>query len=1296
MKYWSSTGLALWLLASWAQAAAWYDLPRPQEAKARLAGLEAAIARQPADAGLRFDAAKILHFFENKQQAALVHLQAACHLRPDHVPTWHLRGLVESVQLDFAAALRSSLHACRADPGHPAAENSVRRVGELFGRVKGYNELVRPVLEGVYADARLRSPLMRDAVRATLELICQDTGDGAARGRFLKDAGFVDDWLVIGPFGKFPVVSMAHPFQPETEDQPQKRYVRHEAMAGSGREHVMPRADRFPDEPVRRRGRPVNGVVYFVTYVKADQPVDVIARVQSVFSLKLFVNRRLMLDSRWLWEWQPAVHHVGMRLASGWNKIVVKLLCTAHDSPSFTLRLLQLDGTRAGLEARAKLDACPSVAEQPAAQAVTPRLGAISEFRTICASRPRPAWPALMLAQLEVDRLHLERAKELFLDAREALPSYALACFALGDLVQADPSLHRGVARSRSREWYRKALELWPDAAAAWHRLAMLDVQDDLAVEALNKLAKCVEARPTEVEWQPALLGIYEAKGWDREARNACLRVQELLPDSALAAKLMLQYWIKRGVADPCLSVAREVVAHEPDSQALAMCLENARRHKLAEAEYRRLVQLHPSDVGLIHKVARVQQKLGRVDEAQEGLRKLLELAGPSRSVYQHLAQLQLMRGDRPAAMRSMRRAFREQPSSLRLQRALCFLGDPDPTEPFAVTYDDVMADKARHDRPHPEAEAAYLLDQAVVAIEPDGSSCERVHCIIKVYDKKGVERWGEISLPAGADILELRTIKPDGTILEPEIIPYKRTYSMSGLSPEDVVEFEYLATEGRSFFPGCYQGPVFSFQDERAAMEASQYIAIVPQHWKLAVDRRQAAPEATTSLLRGHRVHRWEARAVAHADAEPNSVPREEFLPSVRFSHNITWHDVRDQFVSEVAGQLRRSYELDKVVAEIAAKHANARARLQAAYDYVNTHIVGEVSPAQFGRSASATLSLGKGNRLAVLKALLDGLGVQADVVRIASRIGPEISRSCPDLDGSTFNSAVLRTHVDAGKGSEVVWVDTLYRHLPLGYLLPAHRASWGVVVAADAREPLVRSPEQPDQKDLVVTRADIELGIDGDVTAKVREVHHGLFAVASRLQYQRAKPEQRKHAFERLLTQRFHRATLTRFELRDLEDCPRPLAFQYEFEASRFLRLDGNRGVMRVGFHPLWPGRRYAATRTRRTPILVASPIAWQSVIRITMPAGVSVDVPQDVAEKTDFGQIHYTYRVDGRVLIAERRIALPVQRVPVESYRKFAALVRRVDREDVREIGLKVDPGALPKKAEAPRARRHTRGG
>ena len=1272
-----------------ADGAAWYQLPQnAKDAKQRLSDLDAAIAKQPKNPGLRFETAKILHFWHNDQKAALAHLKEASQLSPQHVPTWHLRALVESAMLESQAAIKSSLAACLADPDHPVAETAARRVMDLFWRVPRYNELVRPAFEELYGNRKLRSPALRDVVRRTLERIYEDVGDHAGRERLVADAGYLEDWLVVGPFGKFVVAAMATPYPPETEDQPSESYLRDQSMIGSGREKLVPKLDRFHNERVGSRGRTPDGAMYFVTYVHTAQPIDVIAHISSGYSLRLFVNRHVVLDCRRLPQWLPVVHYRGMKLPQGWSKIVVKAMCMYRTNPSFSLRLIRPDGTRAPVKVQAQFDAFPSVAKQTKASPNQARLGALDDLTAICAKQSRPPWPALMLAQLEDDRANTQFAKELFLDAHEALPEYALLCYALGDLLQKDQSLHSSVARSRSREWYRKALDLWPGGLAPLQRLAALDFQDRLPIEALKKLKKCVKARPDVPEWYETLFQIYKLKGWDREANEACQKVMTLLPDSPLGARASLLFWVNRGSYEQAEQAARKVVQHDRNSFLLAHRLENSRRVKETEAEYRRVAQWHPQNEDLISSTARVQRKLGLLTEAEASLKKLLDVQGPSRAAYQRLSQVQFARGDRGAAVQSMRLAFGEQPSSTLLHRALHFFGDQDPTEPFAIKYDEVVGDKANHDLPHPGVEAAFLLDQAVVVINPDGSSCERVHCIIKVYNKKGVERWAEVKLPAGAEIIELRTIKANGVVLEPEIIAQKSSYSMPGLSPGDVVEYEYLDIDGPSFFPGSYIGPTFSFKDEHAHMERSVYVAIVPKDWKLDVDARNSAPETVTSLLRGRRVYKWDVRASKESGTEQNSVPREEVLPSLRVSRHVTWEDVRDKMIDNVSGRLRVSHEIREVVESIASEQATPRARLQAAYDYVNSTVTGAISSTYFGQSASQVLSLRKGNRLMLLKALCDGLGIDSDIIRLAPRIGPEISKTCPDLYGSSFSIAVIRARLKGDAGPEEIWLDTAYRHLPMGYLLPAHRQARGVVLNLSAKKPLIQSPAQPKQMDRIVTTGDFELKFGGQVKASMRDEYHGLFAVASRIQYQRLQPAQRKHAYEKRVAQRFHGATLTSFDEKDVEDSPEPLIFEYKFNASRFSQRSGNRAAMRVGFLPLWPGRRYAATRTRRTPILVAAPTAVRSTIRIRMPAGVRVELPANVTKKTDFGEMEYTYRKDGRVFVAERRISIPIQRVPVKSYRDFAAFVRAIDQEDIREIMLKLDPAAIPKRADAGR--------
>ncbi len=1281
MNRWLPTAAAL-LACALVQASEWYELPTSvKDADKRLGELTAQLKKTPKDAALNFEAAKILHFYKNDQKAALAHLRTATEANLGDAAAWNLRGLTESAMLDFAAAIRSSLKAIKADPDHPASMGALARVGQLRGQVRGYSQRVKARLEALYKRQDYRNPDVRDGVRRLLEQLYEESRNMAAAERVRRDAGWVEEWRVVGPFGKFMVGAMGTAFPPETEDQPQAQYIRDPAMAGSGRETLAPKTGRFIREVVRPGSDTEEGAYYFTTYVKASQPTDVLLHVASGYSLKVFVNRRAVLASDRLSSWQPIVHEQGLRLPQGWSKLVVKLMASKRARPSFRLRLRGANGLAAKVATQAEFGKFPSIANQPAPATFDAYMGSWTKLGKLCAQKPAPAWPALMLAQQHAERGDREEAKALFFAAQKRLPRYALLAQAIGDLVQTDLSLYPNVRRSRAREWYRKSLEMWPDCAMGLDRLSRLDMLDRQHKEALKKIAECEKLKPGLPAWMQRRYEAMRAKGWNYEALQAYRALDAALPDSARAAELALPYLEDSGNFDLYQQAARKIAAHNPRSSALASFYERSRQYAKAEAELAQLATIRPSSAFIRRRQAIVQQKLGRYGPALADFERLRQLEGDTAAVFLARARLQWLMGDAKPALRSLKDAFRLAPSDVRLHRSLVLLGVPDVTERFAVTYEQVMADRQHHDLPHPGVASAFLLDQAILVLNPDGSSVERVHQIVKVYNKKGVADWADVSVPARAELLELRTIKPDGSALEPERIPNKPTWTMPGLSPGDMVEMEYLEVNAPPFFPGAYLGPVFSFKDERMHMERSQYIIVAPKEWKLTIDARNRAPKLSETLLHGRRVYKWEALASKEAGDLPNSVPRFEALPSVRVAYNVTWQDAQHKIISGIAGRTRLSYELNQVVTTIAAKHKTAKARLQAAYDYVSDHIDGTVSTGYFGMSASAILSVGKGNRVVVLKALLDGLGVASQFVVVAPRTGPHISRKCPDMYGRSFTSCVLRVKIE---GQDDVWVDTSFRHLPLGYLLPAHRQSWGLVLDAREPNPLFLTPEQPDSKDLIRTESEIVVSPRGEASATVRESYIGLFGATMRDRFQKMRAPQRRYARERRIAALNSGATLTTFEIDDLKNCPKPIVFRYSYTAPRFVRLAGKRGAMRVGFYPMLPGRRYARERARKAALLVSWPIVVEDVVRIKLPVGMTVVMPTNVDQKTPFGQCRYTYRMDGQVLVAERSIKIPIQRVPGKLYKRFADFVRGIDKADLREIEVRVTPTAVPKKA------------
>ena len=92
-------------------------------------------------------------------------------------------------------------------------------------------------------------------------------------------------------------------------------------------------------------------------------------------------------------------------------------------------------------------------------------------------------------------------------------------------------------------------------------------------------------------------------------------------------------------------------------------------------------------------------------------------------------------------------------------------------------------------------APAVMVLDRAVMRVFPGGTMMALTHQIVRVDSKDAVARWGEVAVPAGAEILTLRTHKRDGSTREPEEIDGKETISAADVAIGDYIEWEYLET---------------------------------------------------------------------------------------------------------------------------------------------------------------------------------------------------------------------------------------------------------------------------------------------------------------------------------------------------------------------------------------------------------------------------------------------------------------------------------------------------------------------
>ncbi len=245
-------------------------------------------------------------------------------------------------------------------------------------------------------------------------------------------------------------------------------------------------------------------------------------------------------------------------------------------------------------------------------------------------------------------------------------------------------------------------------------------------------------------------------------------------------------------------------------------------------------------------------------------------LAPRAAEPWRQLAAWLDLAGDAKGALEARETALAHLPGELQLRRQIALarserlLGWSD-RDGLALARATSIGRPVDDDDERPAA--MRLLDYGGVEFAADGSAIERVHTVVRLLDKTGIARFGEVQIPADAEILELRTIKPDGTTLEPEAIPEKDTHSLPGLEAGDAIEYDYLrdyAPRGPEL-PGISLGAFF-FSDEQTPMLESTYEVRAAPGVPLEVDARHLPPQTITRGPDGQSYRHSEERIPAGA----------------------------------------------------------------------------------------------------------------------------------------------------------------------------------------------------------------------------------------------------------------------------------------------------------------------------------------------------------------------------------------------------------------------------------------------
>lgn len=1144
------------------------------------------------------------------------------------------------------------------DARGPLAEIAARRLRSLAGTSRALDREIVERFAAVLEDGEASGEVAAE-MRASLVDI-EKRRDPEAALVWAGRAGRVSEATVVGPLSPHAYLELELR-RPALESGPIE-------AAGS--------TLRFPTGEITLADFPREGDVYYaLTVVTVPRRGTYLVRATTdrTTSVSLFLDGTPVIERRGFGGPEPTLRSSRVELDAGDHLLALRL-GRGGGAGRVTVELAPADGSPSSLVFRG---AAPGDRASRRGARILPAPPMGSDLDGVG-----------ILASWALGRLHAGRDPEAARLAVEAamaeLPTSGALLWRRARIQLSDPSLPERIRRERAASDLARAAE-GEENLAALLELAALHRREGRWPEAEEVLARAEEAAPSSLAVAVERARFFRDRGFDGLFRAAAGELHARAPDRCDVLALA---WTAASRARD--AEGRERLATEGETcpggrtRALGWARDAGdlrRARRIAEA--RAVLAPDAMETGFL--LAELEHAAGASVRAAEILEATEARWPRAASLPRTRAQYLVAAGREDLAREARLRALELDGSDLGALRAEAFerrreiLAERDPE-----TFEAIRAFETRGKRY--DAPGVILVDFVGVEVHADGSSVERTHVLAKILDKRGIDLLGEVNVPGDAEVLELRTIKADGTVLHPEFIAAKDSISFPGLEVGDYVEYQYLRTQGKR--PPSLEGwatPRFFFASRDLPIVDSIFVVRVEKGMGLEVDAHQQPPRGEIVDEGTHLLFVAHGRDLPAFVPEPHAVSMAEVVPWVQVGSGAGERDWACHLADRLLGAAWRDREVERW-AKRAAGLGTPTEKVERLWRRLMEEIEGDGS---FEERASHVLARKRGNRAVLLKAALDALGIENAWVSLRPYDRNPNPHRFPAP--SQLSKLVLVARPDPTGGW--LWLDPSVRHAPLGAVSPEAQGVPGYVLGsgpgADACVPTVSPLEVKTGRVL-----DYRLRIhdDGSIEGEVTEAFEGFAAAHARHAFERLDRERLEQVVESALARELFGAELVDVEVRtEGEEAFVRYAFRHE---SAVRPIGDGRALLELEFLRMHLARRYLTGAERRTPLLLGREERLRVDAEIVLPPGWTIErSPAAARELSSHGSFRRTVGERDGTLAIRDVLEIHRGRVLPHAYPEFAAWLTAIDRSLSEDLVLRPGPsgeeaeGDLGMEIEAP---------
>ncbi|MCA9600261.1 MAG: DUF3857 domain-containing protein [Myxococcales bacterium] len=1120
-------------------------------------------------------------------------------------------------------------------------------------------------------------------------------GDLAGAKKKIAALGYIDQWLVVGPFDNEGKQGLAEDQGPEAElTQP---IVPGRAYSGKERPvrwRVVPKA--FPYgwvdlSSLLRPDRKICGVLRTFVHAKKGSrtPRAISLWVGNGGAFRLFWNGKQVLTDPGYRAHDADRFATAVTLEPGENDLTLKV-CGDDAAPLVSVRIgdergapdpnLEVTATIAASEAAAK-----HVAELVKKKAAPPRAKLEGPMQSLEQSaRQKNATPSQLYAYADYlvntggDDPADHDARDLARRAAEREPTVERLLLA-GDLAEdknqrkewvdkavalakksgrpnVDVLLAQADLELSSPNWRAavpyldRALAIDPDNVDAMQARVQLNNDAGLKRTALAALERAVDRNPRSVNLLNMLATQLRALGRDTEAAVAEDRYASLRFDDRTFLNAQIDLAVARRNKQAAERWVSRLLAADPDSQwahgVAARAYRALGQPDRSIAAYREALNLAPEDVGTLRALADLYGELGKRDEQLSLLRNILKIRPQDKDVREYVEHI--------------------QPSK------------PRPDEAYAWNQKRFL--RLRHAPKNGETKRV-LRDLTVTTVFENGLSSKFRQVVFQPLTDAAaaVARQYAFQYQADREVVQLRgarVFRGDGKVDEaiesgegaadnPAISMYTSARNfyvqLPRLDPGDVVELRYRIDD---ITPNNeladYFGEVVYMQSDEPTQNA-EYVLITPKSRTLYVDEKVPNLKREVKEAGSQRIYRFFSKYVPPASSEPAMPPWPEVLGYVHVSTYKSWQELGKWYWGLVKDQFDLDDETRKLAREITKGKKTDADKVKAVYDWVveNTRYVA----LEFGiygykpRRCVQTVARGWGDckdKATVIATLLEEVGIPSTIVILRTQMRGDFDSKVASL--APFDHAIVYVP------SMDLYLDGTAEYTGSTELPMMDMGALGLRInRGDAK--LVHLPVADPTKN--VTERKVVANVESGGNAKLEMEYHTKGVNASEWRRRYHAEATRRERVNGDIGREFPGFNIlpgtAGITTSDLENIEQPVSLTLRGSAPGFARREGKQlSIAATVSTRLTPS--YASLSSRTQDVVVQGFSTQEDTFVLKLPAGMKLtSAPPEKNVDTPFGSFSVKVSEEPGQITVKSRLAVKVMRIHPKDYaawKKFCA--------------------------------------